>query len=375
MTAVRGIELSQRFCNEVVAPLLRETAPELQFSAGLVGPGSEVLGFDDDTSRDHDWGPRLFVFLESDAALSAHATSLSDMLARRLPRQFLGLSTHFSLPDPTDNGTQQRVECPAEEPVRHRVLFETLSGYTTSYLGVDIMHHPLTPFEWLAIPQQKLKTLVAVPLFVDDLGLARHLSDLAWFPPDVERVQLAALWHRLGQEEHLMGRCGLCDDDMGGRIIAARLARDLMRLCFLYERTYAPYPKWLGTAFSKLPAAQVVGPLIMDLLKADTADTRQAAYVASAIAVAGMHNRSDITPSSFLPEQSQQFFTRPIQVMQAGGFAYAIMNEVCDERVKAAVMTRSFGGIDTLTDNTYVAEDATLVQPLSRILACQDRMT
>ena len=54
---------------------------------------------------------------------------------------------------------------------------------------------------------------------------------------------------RLAQEESFPGRCGEGGDEVGSRINAARLVRDVMRMCFLLERRYAPYGKGLGTAF------------------------------------------------------------------------------------------------------------------------------
>jgi hypothetical protein len=47
---VPGLELSEGFYREAVAPLLPADLPH---SAALLGSGSEVLGFDDEMSRDH----------------------------------------------------------------------------------------------------------------------------------------------------------------------------------------------------------------------------------------------------------------------------------------------------------------------------------
>ena len=58
---IPGIELARAFHAEIVAPLLAGQ-PE-PYAAALLGPGSEVLGFDSARSADHDWGPRLQVFL------------------------------------------------------------------------------------------------------------------------------------------------------------------------------------------------------------------------------------------------------------------------------------------------------------------------
>jgi hypothetical protein len=41
-----GIELSARLYRDAVGPLLSRHAPGLAHTVGLLGPGSEVLGFD-----------------------------------------------------------------------------------------------------------------------------------------------------------------------------------------------------------------------------------------------------------------------------------------------------------------------------------------
>ena len=57
-------------------------------------------------------------------------------------------------------------------------------------------------------------------------------------------------------------------DELGSRLVAMRLVRDLMRLGFLLERQYAPYIKWLGTAFQRLDCARVLTPLFERIMRA-----------------------------------------------------------------------------------------------------------
>jgi len=44
----------------------------LSDAAGIIGSGSEVLGFDDEMSSDHHWGPRTMLFLSVDELKSYH---------------------------------------------------------------------------------------------------------------------------------------------------------------------------------------------------------------------------------------------------------------------------------------------------------------
>ena len=60
---MQGLELSRRYF-EVCLPLLQEQAGDILplCAVGLAGEGSECLGFDDATSRDHDWGPGFCIW-------------------------------------------------------------------------------------------------------------------------------------------------------------------------------------------------------------------------------------------------------------------------------------------------------------------------
>ena len=93
-----GLELSRRFFEEAVRPILASSFPQLTYSAARVGSGSEVLGFDTERSPDHEWGPRLQLFLSEDD-MSTSAESVTEALSERLPKEFLGWSTHFGPED------------------------------------------------------------------------------------------------------------------------------------------------------------------------------------------------------------------------------------------------------------------------------------
>ncbi|MGW6509166.1 DUF4037 domain-containing protein, partial [Streptomyces niveus] len=63
---IPGLELSRILYEEAVRPVLDSAYPGLRYAAARVGSGSEVLGFDSARSADHEWGPRLNLFLAPD---------------------------------------------------------------------------------------------------------------------------------------------------------------------------------------------------------------------------------------------------------------------------------------------------------------------
>lgn len=123
--------------------------------------------------------------------------------------------------------------------------------------------------DWLATPTQTLLEVVAGAVFHDDFGLADVRSALAWYPDDVWRYVLACQWSRIAEEEAFVGRTAEVGDALGSSVVAARLVRDLMRLCLLMHRRYPPYSKWLGSAFASLPCASELTPLFARALGGD----------------------------------------------------------------------------------------------------------
>ena len=78
-----GLELCRQFYLLCGAPLIERTFGEngRRFAAGLAGAGSDCLGFDDELSRDHDFGPGFCLWLtdEDDETFGGE-------LERSLPR-------------------------------------------------------------------------------------------------------------------------------------------------------------------------------------------------------------------------------------------------------------------------------------------------
>src|SRR5207237_2143306 len=138
-------------------------------------------------------------------------------------------------------------------------------------------------------------------------GELSHLRLLLhWYPDQVWRYLLKAQWRRIGQEEAFPGRCAEVGDELGSRVVAARLVRELMHLAFLIEQEYMPYSKWLGTAFSRLRVAGRLEPVLLDALAAVDWPARERALSAAYEIVAGDFN--SLRLSELIPARVSAFY-------------------------------------------------------------------
>lgn len=320
-----GLRLAGAFHTEVVGPLLAAAHPGLRYAAALVGPGSEVLGRDTARSTDHDWGPRLQLFLWP-ADRARLGTRIDELLCRELPETFAGFPTRIP-PSGELSG-----------PARHRVGVTDPDSWYRSRLGF----HPYLRIErldWLATPSQLLLEETAGAVFRDDpgaLGAAR--AALAWYPDPVWRYLLAAQWQRISQEESFVGRC----DECGTAVITARLVRDLGRLQLLMARRYPPYAKWFGSAVSELSG---VGEPLLEALHS-TGAPREAALCRAYEQAAARHNELGLTAT--VDGSARWFFDRPFRVLMAGRFAAALAATLDPPLLNAPLL----GGIDQFADST-----------------------
>ncbi|HEX6344901.1 DUF4037 domain-containing protein [Umezawaea sp.] len=330
---VPGLELSRRFYDEAVRPLLHEHFGPVPHGSARIGQGSEVFGFDTARSADHEWGPRLQLFVTADEA------EISRMLSEHLPKTFLGYPTHFAGDGPI--GVMEATD----GPVRHRVDVLSFSAWAEEHLGFD-PRGPVDTASWLGTPTQALAEATAGAVFHDGLGELRVArARLSWYPDEVWRYVLACQWRRLSQEEAFVGRCGEVGDELGSAVVAARLVRDLMRLCLLMARRYPLYGKWAGSQYAGLAGA----PDLLAVVTATGWRDRERHLARAYEAVAARHNALGLTEP--VDPTTRPYHDRPFQVLHAERFANALRATLSDPEV-AALSWR--GSVDQHVDNTDV---------------------
>ncbi|GAA3262223.1 DUF4037 domain-containing protein [Nonomuraea helvata] len=322
--------MSRAFYGEVVAPLV----PGVAHSAALIGPGSEVLEFDTARSADHDWGPRVLVFVAAESVAEVRAK-----VAAGLPERFRGFPTVFGYHGSVQPG----------------VTVTELGAWLAERLGFD-PRGGVSLLDWLSVPWQSLAEVTRGEVFHDGLeggALEAARAALRWYPPDVWRYVLACQWRRIAQEEPFPGRCGEVGDELGSAVVGARLAREVMRLALLLRRRYPPYAKWLGSALARLPGSAELGECLGAAVAARSWRERQEGLSGAYARVAALQNR--VALAEPLDGRVRGFFDRPFEVIGGDRFAEALMAAVSDPVIRDLPVV---GCVDQLSDSTDL-----LVQP------------
>lgn len=313
-----GQHLSRRFHTEVVGPSLAAAVPAVPYAAALVGRGSEVLGYDDELSRDHDWRARVTVFLPETAADDQHR-AVTAALAE-VPAEFLG--------QPTAVGVT------------------TVEAWFRRELALEL-NQDWDVVDWVTLPGSKLCAMTSAVVHHDAVGLTAAIDRVRWYPEDVWRFLLAAAWWRVHPEANLVGRTGAVGDDLGSALLTADMVSGLMRLAFLVERVHPPYVKWFGTAFSRLDLASRLAPHLTAALGGTNGQEREAALGKAYSVVGEACNDLALAPRQTLTDC--RLWERPWSVPWAD-FPTVLRESVTDPAVHDLFVRWPVGVIDRIPD-------------------------
>jgi len=245
---LNGLELSKQYYFNTAKSELQRYFPDLypRLAAGLVGNGSECFGYDDEISRDHDWGVDFYLWLTD-----ADAGRIDD-LARWKQRLFQETPPPF---------------------VRNRSAYGAVINVMTAktfykqLIGTDGC--PATLQEWVRAPEENLAMCVNGDVFEDNAGefseIRRKL--LEYIPEDLRKKRLATrcmLIAQTGQYNHL--RMAKRDDYVTARTALNRFHDHVIAMVFLLNRKYRPYYKWAWRAMCELPLlGKEIAPLLKEL--------------------------------------------------------------------------------------------------------------
>ncbi len=235
MEKIKGIDLCESFYNDFGKAMIREQFPDLEnkIAFALVGSGSECLGYDDDTSCDHDFYAGFCMLVPDD--IDSKTEFALERAYAKLPKEYRGFKREKL--DPVGGN-------------RHGVIKigDFLEAKTGKRNGI------LTEQDWFFVPEQALLEVTGGKVFCDESGVFSEIrKKLEYFPEDIRLKKLAGNLLLMAQS----GQYNYQRSVKRGHSASAQLAvfefvRATLNVIFLLNKRYIPYYKWAFVALDEL---------------------------------------------------------------------------------------------------------------------------
>lgn len=252
-----GLELCEAFYKEFGVPMIRMGFPayESMIAVGLVGEGSDCFGFDDEVSRDHDFGPGFCMWLTD---------QVYDEIGEELQKAYDALpSTYMGITRMTTAKAKKRVGV-------HRI-----SDFYDYLIGLcDV---PSSNQQWLFLEDYQLAAATNGKVFRDDLGEFTRIRKglLAYYPEEVRLKKIArqaALMAQSGQYNYsrMFGR----GEKVTAQIALSEFMKHTMAMVYLLNRAYAPFYKWMHKGMDRLHVLREIRDILTALVDMPIGDDR-----------------------------------------------------------------------------------------------------
>ena len=244
-----GMQLAKEYWQTYGKPLLElEEFRDYKnrIAAGLVGHGSECYGFDDEISRDHDFGPGFCLWLtDEDYAKIGEdlQTAYND-----LPQEFAGFGSREETPRAKSCESSKRVGVFSTSE-----FFENITGFSAAPSQDE-------PYLWLSLNESTLAAATNGQIFADPLGEFSKTRQSFKLMPDDVRISLIS--RRLGMMaqagQYNVPRMLARKDGAAAWLSINEFVRASASIVFLLNNPisagYLPYYKWQFAALRKLSA-------------------------------------------------------------------------------------------------------------------------
>ena len=245
---MKALDLSEQYFTEIAFPAMQIEFPELvsRMATGLVGNGSECFGYDDEISRDHDWGVDFFIWLsENNREMIPRMAAFKNRLFEETPPEF----------------KRERSEYGAKIGVMTTDLFyKQLIGFSEGPDGIK---------QWRMVPEENLAMAVNGRVFYDGDGRFTKIREtlLQHYPEDLRRKKMAARCMAIAQTgQYNFIRMSRRYDWVTVQAVLTRFCDSAIGLVFLLNRTFRPFYKWAHRKLKELPIlGDRIGALIYNL--------------------------------------------------------------------------------------------------------------
>ena len=236
---MKAIDYCRALFEEHIEPAVRDSLPEVlpHLSAGVIGSGSQVLGFDDERSQDHGWGIASCKFLLPPELVVSLGSSLQKVVTEAVPESFMDLSSREHLGD---------------NPI---CVTSIDAFFEEHFYGA---HPPGTVPDWASADASRLHYARSGSIIHDPSGaLSNRVQEFrdSYYPEDVWRWKVASslwlVWHY--GDYNSFGRLSHRGDGVGLLIGQGHCVAHSMELIVLLNREFPVYWKWLHQQYRRLP--------------------------------------------------------------------------------------------------------------------------
>lgn len=228
---MNGMELSKKYFNDIAYPLIKEKFPKLRgrLAYGLVGEGSECYGLDDDLSKDHDFYPRLMIWME-DSDFNKYGRDIKEFLSKE-SRDFDYEKAHLNF---------------RTGPISIGDFYQRYTSFKK---------FPIADLDYFKIPETFLSTATNGEVFLDELGEFSKIRSYlkSHYPEDVYLKKLAKALSLMGQAGQYNYPRSIQRSDISASFLAkAKFVENTYHALFLLSRNYMPYYKLTARYLRKL---------------------------------------------------------------------------------------------------------------------------
>lgn len=232
---MKGLELAQAYYQEYEEQIREITGKDfIKISVGLCGQGSECFGFDDEISKDHDFGPGFCIFLD-DESKEKYGEKL-EKFYEGLPKEFMGAMRMVS-----SHG-------------QGRVGVLSTKDFYFANLGID--KEPENLYQWYQLSEERLAMVTNGRIFHegDDEFMKLRKTFLNFYPEEVKLKKLASRFAVMAQAgQYNYGRCLMRKDYVAAYFALSLFMKNAVSAIYLLNGKYMPFYKWAHYGMKDLP--------------------------------------------------------------------------------------------------------------------------